>query len=350
MENRPGPLVVLGEDVEFAEPRWLLSPYFQRGKGTLIQADNGVGKTAMMCAVAAKVSTGQDLLGLPVQAPGNVLVLSVEDDVPVLRGRIKASGGDLNRCFFMPDAAGLTFNSPEVELAIRSLGVKLVIFDPFQAFLGAGVQMDKSNQTRPQLAKLFEMAARQDCAVAIIAHIGKGSVLSAAVNRSLGSVDIPAAMRSILHVVRNPDQPTQCLAVHIKSSNAPIGKTLAFTIGERGGVHWDSLCDYSLGDSSPVVSAPPPARDIPYEDDPLRKLFTGLAEKQPTGGYWSYEALAERACAMFGCPPFADVADLKAKLHGPLEQKLREREGIYVTFGHRTSNTRGIRVDVAPPG
>ena len=167
----------------------------------------------MACALAAHISSGKDLLGMPVETPGHVLILSVEDDLAVLRGRIEASGGNLERCHFMANASGLTFNSPEVEQAIKHLGAKLVIFDPFQAFLGAGVQMDKSNQTRPQLAKLFEMAERNDCAVAIIAHIGKGSALSSAVNRALGSVDIPAAMRSILHVTRNPQNPQQCIAV-----------------------------------------------------------------------------------------------------------------------------------------
>ena len=115
----PCPLLVRASQVEYEPPRWLIAPYFQRGKGTLIQGDNGVGKTAFICAIAAHVSTGEPLLGLPVETPGRVLVLSVEDDLPVLRGRIEASGGNLDNCLFFPEAAGLTFNSPQVEAALQ---------------------------------------------------------------------------------------------------------------------------------------------------------------------------------------------------------------------------------------
>lgn len=88
-----GPLLIKAADVVYEPPRWLISPYFQKGKGTLVQGDNGTGKTAFMCAIAAHVSNGKPLLGIPVKTPGNVLLLSVEDDLPVLRGRIEACGG-----------------------------------------------------------------------------------------------------------------------------------------------------------------------------------------------------------------------------------------------------------------
>lgn len=46
----------------------------------------------------------------------------------------------------------------------------MVIFDPFQAFLGAGVDMFRSNETRPELAKLFEMCERPMTAPAQSLH------------------------------------------------------------------------------------------------------------------------------------------------------------------------------------
>ncbi len=164
------PQLLSASSIPYEPPRWLLAPYFQRGKGTLIQGDNGSGKTAFMCAIAAHISTGEPLLGLEVETPGNVLMISVEDDLPVLRGRIEANGGDLDRCFFLSNAAGLTFNSPEVEKAVKEISARLLVFDPIQAFMGAGVDMFRSNETRPELAKLFEMCERNDCACAIVAH------------------------------------------------------------------------------------------------------------------------------------------------------------------------------------
>ena len=247
----PRPVLVKASEVPYEPPRWTIAPYFQRGKGTLIQGDNGSGKTAFMCAVAAHVTTGKPLLGIPVTTPGDVLMLSVEDDLPVLRGRIEASGGDLDKCHFMTNAAGLTFNSPEVEAAIKEINAKMAIFDPFQAFLGASVDMFRSNETRPELAKLFEMCERNDCACAIIAHMGKSGDKSP-VNRSLGSVDIPASMRSILQLTRNPDNEDECVMVHVKCSNAPRGQSIAYTIGDRGGVHWVGFRPMNIDDLASI--------------------------------------------------------------------------------------------------
>lgn len=111
--------LIRASDIPYEPPRWTISPYFQRGKGTLIQGDNGAGKTAFMCAVAAHITTGRPLLDSEISTPGTVLMLSVEDDLPVLRGRIEADGGDLEKVVFMANTAGMTFASPVIEEAIK---------------------------------------------------------------------------------------------------------------------------------------------------------------------------------------------------------------------------------------
>ena len=260
------PQLVRACDVPYEPPRWTIAPYIQRGKGTLIQADNGTGKTAFVCAIAAHVSTGQALLDIPVDTPGNVLLLSVEDDLPVLRGRIEASGGNLDKCHFLTNAAGLSFNSPEVEEAVKQVQARLVIFDPLQAFMGANVDMFRANETRPELAKLFEMCDRNDCACIIIAHTAKNAGDKSPVNRALGSVDIPAAMRSVLQIIENPDNEYERIAVHVKCSNAPKGKSIAYTIGDRGGVQWIGFSPMTADDLTAVVKRK--EKGIPYENEP----------------------------------------------------------------------------------
>ena len=104
-QQRVAKLFVNALDVEYTPPQWLIKPYIQMGKGTLIQADPGTGKTAFACAVAAAVSTGGSVCGLPVEIPGDVLMLSVEDDLGVLRGRIEANGGDVSRVHFLAGAS-----------------------------------------------------------------------------------------------------------------------------------------------------------------------------------------------------------------------------------------------------
>ena len=338
-----GPRLISAAEVPYSPPRWTIAPYFQRGKLTMIQGENGSGKTAFICGVAALVSTGSPLLGIPVTAPGDVLILSVEDDLPVLRGRIEADGGNLTKCHFMTNSAGLTFTSPEVEDAIRAINAKMVIFDPFQAFLGAGIDMFRANETRPKLAQLAEMCERNDCACAIIAHMSKTGDKSP-VNRSLGSVDIPAAMRSILQLTRNPDNDDECIMVHVKCSNAPRGRSVAYTIGDRGGVQWTGFSSMTPDDLNAITKRK--ERGVPYDREPLVQVFLRLIIDRPGGGFWSYADLKEAGARILGFPPFADLNDLRNRLDSGLARELQQREGLIVSYGVKgRGNQRGVRIE-----
>lgn len=337
------PAVSCAADVPYEEPKWTIAPYFQRGKGTLIQGDSGSGKTAFVCAVAAHVSTGKPLLNSTVETPGNVLVLSVEDDQPILRGRIEASGGNLTKIFFHNNPAGLTFTSPEIWSIVKQYQIKLIIFDPFQAFLGSGIDMFRANETRPVLARLFELCDQEDCAVIIVAHTSKSSDKSA-VNRSLGSVDIPASMRSVMQLIRNPDNPDQCIMVHVKSSNAPRGRSIAYTIGDRGGVHWDGYSPITVEDLGSIAKRE--KKGIPYDQEPLVQVFVQLITDKPGGGFWSYNDLKRRGTEILGFAPFDSISDLRQRLDDGLSRELLSKDGIMVTHSERGhGNVRGVRIE-----
>ena len=337
------PAVSCAADVPYEEPKWTIAPYFQRGKGTLIQGDSGSGKTAFVCAVAAHVSTGKPLLNSTVETPGNVLVLSVEDDQPILRGRIEASGGDLTKIFFHKNPAGLTFTSPEIWSIVKQYKIKLIIFDPFQAFLGSGIDMFRANEPRPVLARLFELCDQEDCACIIVAHTAKNSDKSA-VNRSLGSVDIPASMRSVMQLIRNPDNPDQCIMVHVKSSNAPRGRSIAYTIGDRGGVHWDGYSPITVEDLGTIAKRE--KKGIPYDKEPLVQVFNQLITDRPGGGFWSYSDLKKEGAKILGFPPFSDLNELRSKLDGGLAKELQKNDGLIVVYGEKNrTNARGIRIE-----
>lgn len=338
------PRLICANDIPYEPPRWAFAPYFQRGKGTLIQGDNGAGKTAFMMGIAAHVTTGVPLLGLEITTPGDVLILSVEDDLPVLRGRLEANGADLSKCHFLDNAAGITFNSPEVEEAVRAVNAKLIIFDPFQAFLGAKIDMTQSNETRPELAKLFAMCDRNDTACAIISHMGKSRLDKSPVNRSLGSVDIPAAMRSILELTENPNAEGEKVMVHIKCSNAPRGPSIAYRIGDRGGVHWTGFSPLTPDDLTTVNRRK--EKGTPYESEPLVSVFKALMKIRPAGGFWSYNDVKSEGSKILGHPPFDSVGDLRRKLDAGLARELQIRENLIVSYGEVShGNVRGIKIE-----
>lgn len=282
--------LICAADVPDEETRFVLKPYLPEGQLTMIQGNPGDGKTAFACKLAALVSRGDPLLGLPCDS-GNVLMLSVEDDRPVLRKRIAASGGDVNHCFFVSDASDLTFRSPEIEEYIREKKIRLVVFDPIQAFMGADVDMNRANETRPVLAALKEMAKRNRCAVVIISHINKGMKDGLAIQRSLGSMDIPGACRSILHVGRLEDDNSRRLAAHVKSSNAEEGKSIEFSIVKDGGVSLTQFTDKGYEDLSALGRKARNAAQNPFLLSEVLTACKQVLKEHPNGAKVAYRDL-----------------------------------------------------------
>lgn len=312
-----------------------------RGKITIIQGDSGTGKTAFACALAARVSTNVPLFGSEISAPGPVLMFSVEDDPSTLRGRIEASGGDVSRCFFPDVAAGLSFSDPCIEGLILECGAKLVVFDPLQAFLGGNVDMHRANETRPVLAGLADMAKRNDCAICIISHLNKSDTKG--IYKALGSVDIIAASRSVLHVGRNPENDAQCAVIHLKSSNSRNGSSFLYTIGDRGGVTFDGYCSLTYEDLQTAIKRKDTGSN--YEQEPLVQVFRKFIADKPGGGFISYDDFRTFGAKLLGFPPFGSTQDFKYKLNHGLSRELQRNDGIIITHGAKQNGARGIRIE-----
>ena len=61
--------------------------------------------------------------------------------------------------------------------------------------------------------------------------------------RGLGSIDITAAVRSLLFIGKLKDNPTTRVLIHEKSSLAPPGQSLAFSLGDEKGFEWIGAYD-----------------------------------------------------------------------------------------------------------
>ena len=174
--------------------------------------------------------------------------------------------------------------------------------------------------------------------------MGKGGGERSAVNRALGSVDIPASMRSILQLTRNPENEDECVMVHVKCSNAPKGQSIAYTIGDRGGVHWVGFSPMTVEDLNCLQKRK--EKGVPYEREPLVQVFNQLITDKPGGGFWSYADLKESGAKILGFPPFSDLNDLRTRLDSGLTRELQQREGLIVTYGAKgRGNQRGIKIE-----
>lgn len=236
-------------DVEQTEVDWLWYPYIPFGKLTIVQGNPGEGKTFFAMQLAAACTNKKFLPDMEPFEPFNMIFQTAEDGLgDTVRPRLVSSGADLKRVLVIDDTENpLTLADDRIEKAIRENNAKLMIIDPLQAFLGANVDMNRANEVRPVFRKLADIAQSTGCAIVMIGHLNKASGAQSTY-RGLGSIDIAAVVRSILFVGKVKDDPTTRVIVHEKSSLAPPGQALAFSLGDQKGFRWIGAYDISAED------------------------------------------------------------------------------------------------------
>lgn len=252
------PLIINMSDVKEEPIGWLYYPYFPMGKITLVAAYPGSGKTYFMCYVSACVSVGRPLFNdIPFKRdPGTVLYLSTEDGIAdTLVPRMKACGADLSKIKTVIDEdAVLTFDSPYIEELVKEVRPDLMIFDPFQSYIGESVEMNAANKTRAKLNNIARIAEEHDVAIVLICHFNKNQK-GDAITRVIGSTDIVGICRSYLALGTVPDNKKLRYISHEKTSNATIGRTVLFEINpEEGGIKFVDYTDMKMDDYTALMS------------------------------------------------------------------------------------------------
>lgn len=251
--------------VEAKEVSWLWYPYIPRGKITLLEGDPSAGKTFLSLALCASITKGFAFLGQdgsPLKdndtEPRSVVYMTAEDGLDdTLKPRFDSMGGDATR-FFALTGASLTDEEgkEQSDLAVSLADVDvlremleqakplLVVIDPIQAFLGAGVDMHRANEVRPLLSGLAKLAEDFHCAFILIRHLGK-STKGKAMYSGLGSIDFAAAARSVLLAGEHDGYKVMA---HVKSSLAPTGKSMSYSIGGEAGFTWNGVSPLTAED------------------------------------------------------------------------------------------------------
>ena len=221
-------------EVEAIEINWLWYPYIPYGKLTVIQGDPGDGKTTVVLAIAAALTTGAALPGSKeTTEPMSVIFQTAEDGLgDTVKPRLVQSGADCGRVIVIDESEKeLSLSDIRIEQAIIQTSAKLFIIDPLQAYLGADVDMHRANQIRPVLKRIGAIAEQTGCAVVVIGHLNKG--MSKSQYRGLGSIDIQAAARSVLTVGRVKGKPYTRAIVQGCNCHIYSGCTLAFGTLEK---------------------------------------------------------------------------------------------------------------------
>lgn len=154
-----------------------------------------------------------------------------------IKKRLRICGANTDNVFTVPDGQNnLLFDSPEIEEFIKQIKPALMIFDPFQSYIGKEVDMNAANKTRERLNCIVSLAQKYNVAVVIICHFnknGKGD----AITRVMGSTDIMGICRSYIALGNVPGEEDIKYMSHEKSSLERKGKTILFEIDpDRGGI------------------------------------------------------------------------------------------------------------------
>lgn len=242
------PMIRMSE-VEQTEVEWLWYPYIPFGKLTIIQGNPGEGKTFFAMQLAAACTNRKYLPQMEEFEPFNMIFQTSEDGLgDTVKPRLLSAKADLDRVLVIDDSESpLTLSDGRIESAIRENQARLVIIDPLQAFLGADVDMNRANKVRPVFRKLADIAQATGCAIVMIGHLNKASGTQSTY-RGLGSIDITAVVRSLLFIGKVKKDPTTRVIVHEKSSLAPPGQSLAFSLGDEKGFQWIGAYDISAED------------------------------------------------------------------------------------------------------
>lgn len=306
--------IIRMSDVELTPVEWLWKPYLPFGKLSVLQGNPGEGKTYFAMHLAAACTNGKLLPNMERMEPFNVIYQTAEDGLgDTVKPRLIEAGADLDRVLVIDDSeVQLTLSDERIERAIIENNARLVIIDPIQAYLGADVDMNRANEVRPIFMRLGQVAQRTGCAILLIGHLNKAAGMQS-LQRGLGSIDI-AAVRRVMFIGKLKHDPTMRILTHEKSSLAPPGASLAFSLGDEGGFRWVGEYDITADE---MLSGIEPQRETKTQQ--AKDLICALL----AGGKQVLSEDIDKAALERGIPG-RTVRDAKRELGDALKSKIVE--------------------------
>jgi hypothetical protein len=191
--------------------------------------------------------------------PGDVLLLSAEDDLAnTVRPRLDAAEADVARIHALEAVTIGTDERPPIlpwdldiaEGTIRERKVRLVVIDPFMAFLDSEINSHRDQDVRRCLHRLALVARKTGAAIVLVRHLNK-LASDVALYRGGGSIGIIGAARSGLIIGRHPDDPKIRVLASNKSNLGPPPPSLTYrleTVNGAARIAWGSETDLVAND------------------------------------------------------------------------------------------------------
>jgi len=252
--DRPADVAVVVKlaDVNREEVEWEWEARLPHRRIVLVEGDPGVGKSWLVLAIGAAITTGAPLPGQTApREPGKVLLLTAEDGLAdTVRPRMEDMAADLQRVKVLTAMRNEEGNERHpslvddlgaVETVLSEGGYKLLIIDPLNAYLGVTLDTHRDAALRAALTPLALLAERWGVIVLCIRHLTKGG-RDKAIYRGQGNIAYTAAARVVFLVGANPDDPQERVLACIKNNLAPLPPALAFELRD-GQFLWRGITD-----------------------------------------------------------------------------------------------------------
>jgi hypothetical protein len=291
-----------GDAMAVKTTHYLVDPWLPRGMMTLLAGYGEMGKSQILTSVAAALSTGRPVFGLPTRLPpGDVWWITYEEDAErTVLPRFLAAGGDRRRLVVIRGVAlnGTTraFKAqdlPALEAAFERAAAEgrlplLLGVDPVISFLNDGTDTNASKQVRAGLEPLGALCARFGVTVVGLAHLNKGHKVGRAIEKVSGSESLTNFTRAVWMATEHPDDPDLRVLACVKHNYKPKPPALAYGIE---GVRLDELdVDGYPVDTSRVVWK----GAVEYTADELAAAAAGAqASKTAAAARWLRQTLRE---------------------------------------------------------
>ena len=204
-------------DIEPKEIEWLWPGYLPLGMLVMLEGKKGVGKSWMTLQLASMVSVGNiDVPGTIMgnKGAGKVLMLCHEDLIDeVIVPRLKAMGANLNNIEIIDNTIDNESGEEQWFDLYEDIGAledklteddyKLLIIDPINNYINAGLDTYRDSHIRSVLSPLAAMAQRTSVCILGIRHFKKsqeGSML----DWGIGSIAYGNVARTVHAIVRDP--------------------------------------------------------------------------------------------------------------------------------------------------
>jgi putative DNA primase/helicase len=282
---------ICAADVKLRHIDFIWANRLARGKHTCFAGEGGLGKSQLLIAIIAVVTTGGEWPCNEGRAPlGNAVILNAEDrDDDTLVPRLMAAGADLKRVRIIKAAVAddqrgkrrfnLQTDLPKLKQEIENFGDVLIVgIDPVSSYMGAKLDSHNNTQLRAVLDPITDLAEETEAAFVSVTHFNKGGAAAGvkAIHRVMGGAAFTHAPRAAFAVIQESEDRKNRLFLPLKTNLGPEPQGLRFGIGaeEVGIDHRDGnpiWATHVVWDLHPVTTTADEAIGSVSERDPSGK-------------------------------------------------------------------------------